>query len=415
MDILVLNKDFETVRVIDDYISIIWTERYARPGEFSLEVHAEDLFKYNLVPGYFLWKKDTKSIMCIEYMKLKTDEVEGNTIVVKGRSMECYLDRRIMVGKVIFDETVVRVVVETILNDNIIKPKNKVRKAQLDVDPFPEEAESDTFTGEFQGETVGDVLQELCAVLGYGYSLWVNPDTRTYKFKLYKGVDRSWRQTENSWVVYSPKLDTLLTSEFVYDDTDTATSFVICGEEACQTINPSTGAVYDWDQVWLVTDDETTGWDRKEAFIDGSNISRWQGDYLLGTFDPKPPEDVTHGWKKLNELFYKRLLLYKTEEVRQQATVGALKFEATGDQNVQWHLNEHMFLGDIVEIVNEYGIGAACRITEVIFSHDRNGIKFYPTFEALEDTIGIGGITWPSPSDSITRSTMIGCTTRPNS
>lgn len=415
MDIYVLNDKFESVKVIDDYISLIWTECYAKPGDFSLEVHAEDLAKYMLIPGYYLWRKETKVIMCIEYIRLNTDTVEGNTILVKGRSLESYLDRRVMMQRVTFDETIVRVAIETILNQNILNPTDAFRQAPLTIGEFPEEAETDVFSGDFQGETIVDVLEEICDTLGYGISLTLNQTTLIPHFRLYKGADRSWSQTENPWVVYSSKLDTLLTSEFVYDETDVGTAFVICGEEESQTINPSTGTVYNWPQVWLATQDDHVGWGRREVFIDGSSISRWHGDYILGTYDPKKPEDVTHGWKKLPEDWYKNLLLYKTETVREEAKTNTLKFEATGDHNVQWRLNEDIFLGDIVQVINEYGVGARCRISETTLSHDRNGIKFYPTFKALEDTIGIGGITWPSPSASTTRSTMIGCTTRPNS
>lgn len=415
MDIYVLNEQFESVKVIDDYISLTWTERYMKPGDFSLEVHAKDLIKYNLRPGYFLWKRDSDTLMCIEYVRLQTDSVEGNSILVKGRSLESYLDRRILTGKVIFEDVPVSSAVTQIFNDNVISPTDEYRKAPLTMENFPEDASTDLFSGSYQGETIADVLSEICETFGYGY--WLRYINETYHFRLYKGIDRSWDQDENPWVVYSPKLDTLLTSEFVFDDSERANSFVICGEEQCQTINPTNGVVFDWPQMWISTDENHTGWDRREAFIDGSGISRWQGDYTFGygnLGDPRPAEYVTHGWKKLGDITYKRLLLLKTEEVRKEAKNSTLKFEASGDHNIQWNLGEDMLLGDIVQMINEYGIGAKCRITEIIFSHDRNGLKIYPTFKALDDTIGTGGITWPLPSASTTRSTMIGCTTRPN-
>lgn len=414
MDLYVLNKVFESVKVIDDYISLVWTERYAKPGEFSLEVHAEDLIKYQLIPGYYLWRKDTNIVMCIEYVRLNTDSVDGNTILVKGRSMESFLDRRVVMEGLTFDGTIVEVVLNTIFDKNVLSPVDSFRKAKLKILEYPPEVKTDKFTAEFKGETILDVLEELCDVLGYGFSVTMGTTVEEPVFRFYKGIDRSWDQDKNPWVVYSPKLETLLTSEFVFDQTDSATSFVICGEEASQTIVPSTGEVLDWPQIWVSTKDENVGWFRRERFIDGSGISRWQGDYIFGTFEEKDPSAVTHGWKKLPADFYKRLLLYKTQEEQEELKQNTLKFEATGDHNVQWRLGEDMLLGDIVQVINEYGIGARCRIVETTLSHDRNGIKYYPTFHALDDTIKTGGITWPLPSASTTRSTMIGCTTQPN-
>ena len=39
------------------------------------------------------------------------------------------------------------------------------------------------------------------------------------------------------------------------------------------------------------------------------------------------------------------------------------------------------FLGDIVQIENDYGISKATRITEIIASKDENGENVIPTFE----------------------------------
>lgn len=421
MDILVLNEKFETVRVIDDYISLIWTERYAGPGDFSLEIHAKDLIKYNIRPNYFLWRKETPTLMCIEYIRLVTDVSAGNSILVKGRSLECYLDRRIALGKQEFDEVIVKKAIEDLMNENIIKPSKKERAAPMILDDFPSRSEKDKFSGIFQGETISDILEEICDVFDYGYYFRYNIETGEYHFGLYEGVDRSWAQEENTWVVYSPKLDTLINSEFVFDNSNGMTSFVICGEEESVTVNPTSGETLEWPQVWVVTEDDHTGWDRKEGFIDGSSVSRWQGDYMLYTGrpgvsidTPRPSEYVTHGWKKLGEAMYTRILLLKTEQARKDAKEATLTFEAEGDHNVQWKIGEDMLLGDIVQMMNEFGIGARCRITEITLSHDRKGIKYYPTFKSLEDDIKEGGIEWPLPSASITRSTMIGCTTRPN-
>ena len=41
-------------------------------------------------------------------------------------------------------------------------------------------------------------------------------------------------------------------------------------------------------------------------------------------------------------------------------------------------------LGDIVNIVNEFGISINARITEIIESQDDNGYTIEPTFENIE-------------------------------
>lgn len=403
-----LDKDFIAKKIIDDYISLTWTSRYAKPGDFSMELAAPLLRKYEIRPGNFLYRKDTKEYMIIEYIRLKTDAEDSDTVLIKGRSFEAMLDRRVCQGNIIYEGTQVDKAIETILKTNIIYPENKNRKAPLEIAAFPESAEKNTFDATVRGETVGEIIQKICDVHGYGYSL-ICRDNDPPIFRLYEGKDRSYSQDKEPWMTFSPKFNNLLRTDFVYDDSEYANGFVICGEAESQTINPSTGRVYYWPQIWLSTEEEKAeGWNRKERFIDGSDISRWQGDWMFDQIGvPRPAEAQTHGWKKLPEDIYKRLLLMKTEEERSELG-DSLEFSAEGDVNVQWRLNEDLFLGDIVQVISDYGISARCRITELIYTEDVNGIRFYPTFKFVEPEEGYG-IEWLPPIGIDSRSQCVIC------
>ena len=54
------------------------------------------------------------------------------------------------------------------------------------------------------------------------------------------------------------------------------------------------------------------------------------------------------------------------------------------DSTRQYIVDEDFFLGDIVQIENEYGIQAQPRIIEIIESEDENGISVIPTFTTWE-------------------------------
>ena len=43
------------------------------------------------------------------------------------------------------------------------------------------------------------------------------------------------------------------------------------------------------------------------------------------------------------------------------------------------------FMGDIIQMVNEYGIAGPARIIEFIHSESASGVQKYPTFEAIQD------------------------------
>ena len=59
-------------------------------------------------------------------------------------------------------------------------------------------------------------------------------------------------------------------------------------------------------------------------------------------------------------------------------------FEGSVDTSQMFKFGQDFFLGDIVQITNEYGIGARARIAEMIYSQSTSGIETYPTFVILD-------------------------------
>ena len=58
-------------------------------------------------------------------------------------------------------------------------------------------------------------------------------------------------------------------------------------------------------------------------------------------------------------------------------------FDGELDSVTTYKYGEDFFLGDIVQIINEYGIEAKARVIEMIYSQDSSGLKEYPTFTAV--------------------------------
>lgn len=49
--------------------------------------------------------------------------------------------------------------------------------------------------------------------------------------------------------------------------------------------------------------------------------------------------------------------------------------------NQMFILNKDFFLGDIVQVVDQYHISGTSRIIEIIYSQDNKGINIYPSFD----------------------------------
>ena len=86
MIIYLLNKNFEKVRVIDDYISLIWTDRYNEAGDFELYLEATlpNVSAYQI--GMYLSNTESEHMMLIETIEIKSDLEDGSKLIVSGRS-----------------------------------------------------------------------------------------------------------------------------------------------------------------------------------------------------------------------------------------------------------------------------------------------------------------------------------------
>ena len=62
MEVYVLNTNFESVAVIDEFESLIWTDRYDEAGDFELFMAMNnDLLKY-IRQDYYLWNPKSEHV-----------------------------------------------------------------------------------------------------------------------------------------------------------------------------------------------------------------------------------------------------------------------------------------------------------------------------------------------------------------
>lgn len=99
MDIIRLGAPFSSMylpdnSVIEGYSSMIWTERYQTFGEFELRtVRVSELMA--LLPEMTLIShRDTDEVMVVESHIIETDDDEVETLLVKGRSLDAFLEHR---------------------------------------------------------------------------------------------------------------------------------------------------------------------------------------------------------------------------------------------------------------------------------------------------------------------------------
>lgn len=347
MDVYVLNQQFQTVSIIDAYESLIWTDRYSGYGDFEIYAPFSLELLQKVRQDYYLIVNSSEHVMIIEGLDIESNTETGNRLRITGRSLESILDRRIIWQQTSYTGNLQNAI-QNMLNASIISPAIADRR----IDNFVFEASTDTritsltIEEEHTGDNLYDVIKALCDSNYIGYKITLNDDNQ-FVFKLYMGEDRSYDQMINPHVTFSSDYDNILNSNYVDSTEPMKNVTLVAGEDSGQ-------------QRVTVIVGSGSGLTRRELFTDARDIQS---------------EKVTNYQEALRQRGIKNLL----ENSRTVA------FEGEVDATRLFIYGEDFYMGDIVQISNEYGIEGAARVVEFIRSEDSSGVKQYPTFEAIQD------------------------------
>lgn len=355
MEALILDSAYETLAVLDKFVSFIWTVRFREYGDFEITMPIEASAIPYLKRDNYLMTSKSDRYMIIEDLEIKSDVELGLELVITGRSLESILERRVIWGQIILSGNLQNEI-ERLLNENFINPTTTSRKIQnfrfqRSSDPQITSLEVDT---QFVGDNVYDIIATLCVDKNIGFRI-LPEGPGGFCFELYQGTNRSYNQDVNPWVTFSPSFENLFSSNYFESGRDYKTVAITAGE--------GEGTDQKIEEVIAV---DAMGLGRRELFVDAGGIS----------------SSTTDG--KLTESEYLRQLREKgSEALAEKATTKA--FEGEVDAHKQFVYGKDFTIGDIVQVINELGMESESQITELILSHDATGEKTYPTFTAIKN------------------------------
>lgn len=429
MDLWILDKNFETLSVIDTYESFIWTTRYYGYGDFELIMPAQladrEIIKKNnyvsirqkekrellnvpeVCSDYESWSR----LMIIETIETVTDSEDGDKVTVTGRSLSSILDRRVIWDAYYATNDELSSFAWLLLNYNAIDPMNRGRK-------IPDLKCRERFSTEIRigdvcywGENLYEVLYDKFVEKEVGFDILLldMPSSSEVKhylyFDFYEGVDRSYRQNERPYVVFSPKYDNFLSSKSVESDVDLKTACRVLGE----TVTPNTAENtmsnidYTTDQDMLSLFDDYSSYSIDQSTRDSSNeaLERYNTVRRSGSYEGEESgldrremciessttsqvQTASGESVQMSEYEYIQVLYDEAKtELGKHKTTSAYEGEIQAE--IQFVLGRDFDLGDIVQAVNGYGTQSRARVVEIVYSFDSQGKKIYPTFMSLKE------------------------------
>lgn len=387
IDALILNREYQTLCIVDAFESFIWTDRYREPGDFELYFPADSKLTPFAIPEYFIWQKNSNRLMIIEELSITTDAESGAHVTLSGRSLESLLERRVVAYRTIIKGNLQNGI-QRLLNENAISPSDPERKIPglrfvQNNDPRVTALTCDL---NLLGEYLLDVIKDVCEVNDLGFKITYNEENSSLDFMLYYGEDRSYAQEKNPWVVFSPGFDNLLSSNYLNSPKDLRTAAVVGGD-----------ANYERGQEVIDVDGrpDLTGFDRREMYVDGSDIElpnpTVNEESIRERLEKRGKDEeeiqaaidaaMADALSQTTAVYRNQLQQKGLEELSKTYIVEA--FEGEIEASRQYLYGEDFFIGDVVQVMDSYGKEASSRITEVVRCHDLNGEIMTPTFTTL--------------------------------
>lgn len=385
-DVLVYDDNWELQTVVDNYESLVWTDKAKECGDFELYMYYDpDLWKL-IKLGTFLRIKDSEHTMMVNKRDLKDTFEDAPRMIFTGKSME-YITSRRVVYKQIDVTGVPGDIVNKLLDENCI---DGPRLQQFFPDPIHPEKMYRGITGlyrdgsdwvqelgdkrisqQYLGQNIYEAVAELVKTYSSPmcYIIVHHTDDNHWRWRLGTGIDRSWNQGTNEWVTFSSDFNNLKSSEFVQDDEKYANAFYVTGAdpgdkrprltlplERAESNTPNSGVF--------------SGTARREKWIDGSSVKLKDDDNKDVPMQQYMDELRSYGYAAMRE--------YTTDT----------SFIGDVDPNIQWTYMRDYYIGDIVNVIDNMGNGAMCAIDGMTITADKKGIVIVPDFKAVRTITG---------------------------
>lgn len=357
MNIHVLNpENFELEGIVDSFVSLIWRPSYYDVGDFELYMGASlEAFRLFQKGRYLVRETDItvengivtyKNVMIVKNIDLYTDVESGDFVSITGRELKFLLNSRIVWNQTSISGNVENAI-RSLVTENAINPTNENRIIPtLSLDELS--GITDTLDTQITGDNLDKSITNICKNYLLGWEVYIS--NNSLKFRVYQGTNRSYGQTNNPYVVFSDTFDNLYNTEYQMHSEDYANCTLIGGEGEGK------------ERVYQVVGDEYAGLNRFEYFTDARDLSRNAGS-----------ED------EIAEADYNKMLQERgREKLAELSVTEGFSGEVLSD--VTFEYNRDFFMGDIVTVINKYGISRNVIVLSSIESMDSNGKKLIPQF-----------------------------------
>ena len=337
MEVRIYDAQMNFAGLVENQTSVLWNRKYFEAGNFELycpvTVNNQSLLKR----GNLVWIRGAAEAGVIESLTIEQNDIK-NQITAKGRFLESYMSRRLIRPTYNIQNGYVETAMRAILSN-----AEPIPLVQLG------EVQGFTETVSFQAtyKNLLDYETKLSKYSNIGFRFRPNFTDKTITFELYKGLDRTFNQTDRNRVIFSEGYNNLQQAKYTENDQLLKTVCYVGGE------GEGSARTYA-----IAGDDTLIGLARREVYVNASDIQS---------------EDLTH------DEYMAALVQRGNNELQHDSLVTSV--ECTTDANSNFKYKTNYDLGDIVVIRKEnWDLSIDLRMTEITEIYEYGEMKVSPVF-----------------------------------
>ncbi len=386
MELYILNKEYETVGLIDEAESILWNKKYNDVGECEIYISCSDEYIDLLQNGFYVYRNDDDMFCQIKKVEIKTSIENGDYLIATAKDVGSLLSERIITTNISYSGKVVDFIKKIIIDN--ISTGTRTLNITIDESNFSEFTDTVEITTNY--EDLLTLIMNLCKTYKYGFRLTYN---NGLVFKLYKGINKS-LESSNEYVEFSPTFSNIISSNYEENEEYYKNVCYVAykdNKEQIQLLEVYNGNIPSFEN-------------RKELYQDATSVSRDITEEELLLLFPNAIKNTTdriytinngsiivatyiveNQEEKITVSDYTYLLLIRIVGLNALASRNKIQsFNGNVDVIDSYEYKNDYNLGDIVKVKNEYGKEANAIITEIMESEDNeNGYVVEPTFEYI--------------------------------
>lgn len=351
--------------VIDEYESLVWTERHINPGELRLIVPAS-VYNYDLLrPPVLLGTNNSRELMLAD-----TRLVEDGMITVTGKTMETFLDERWITPFTVTDTP--GGILGALFGNMTARPEYAHTWIAGLQTGYLEPGDGTEVEEEFQHERAYTAMLRIAKKYGLNIALYrVSAEFGGYQlsFSAHLGEDKTSDQNTNKLVQFSPGLGNFANTKDLTSEAKSTTVVIAIPPLMVFDLGGGFSQVAEPVKVSKVPDEEDEDYNplrERVLEIDCTDIT----DEQLGPTGTADFEKMA----KLYEIMESRAL----RELRKQSKTDMVDGEITSESLYKYKEDNPgdsfttYGLGDRVEVGGHFGIIRKGLITEHVRTHDRS-------------------------------------------